>query len=123
MTANDLLRDLQARGVTLLADGDTLRFKPKEAVPSELVDELRRRKPELLNLLAGQGGGVTAADRLSGYDSAVAEANRRYQGGPIDWPAIDAAAERILSAGTRGELNAAVQSYVAAVAETLDSQL
>lgn len=115
MTASDLLKTLRDSGVAVRADGDQLRLSPVEAIPRELIDELRRRKPEILSLLAGQRKPLTAADRLAAYDSAVSEANRQYAGGPIDWPAVDAAAERILTARTREELDAAVQSYVVAV--------
>lgn len=50
--AADLLTELQARGVALVADGDRLRFHPRHKVTGNLLDRLREHKPELLGILA-----------------------------------------------------------------------
>jgi len=51
MTATALLHDLQALGVTLQADGDRLRFHPRDAVTPEMLEQLREHKAELLEML------------------------------------------------------------------------
>ena len=52
MNAEALLTDLEARGATLAINGDQLRLEaPEESVTPELIDELRARKAELLQLL------------------------------------------------------------------------
>ncbi|MFQ5733601.1 MAG: hypothetical protein ACE5KM_16820 [Planctomycetaceae bacterium] len=116
MTVPDLLETLRRGGVSIRADGDRLRLSPREAVSPELIDELRLHKAEILTRLSNHPDSVTAEDRQAAYEEAVAEATRLYCGGHIDWPSVDAAAELILSASTRRELNAGVQQYVAAVA-------
>lgn len=51
MLAVQLLEDLRRRGVTLIADGDRLRFRPREAVSPELRTLLAEHKAELLTFL------------------------------------------------------------------------
>lgn len=51
--ASEILQDLTARGVTLQADGDALRFTPRHALTPELLERLREHKAEILRLLAG----------------------------------------------------------------------
>lgn len=51
MTAAVILEDLRRRGVTLVAEGDRLRFSPKAAVPPETRDLMARHKAELLALV------------------------------------------------------------------------
>ena len=51
MTAAEILEDLRRRGVTLVAEGDRLRFYPKAAVPLETRDLMARHKPDLLALV------------------------------------------------------------------------
>jgi len=63
MTPAALLAELRRLGVTLVADGEGLRYRPRDAVPAELVSELRQHKPALLRLLphyAGIHGHLTA---------------------------------------------------------------
>ena len=50
--ALQLLEELQARGVTLMADGDRLRFHPRGKVTPGLLDRLRKHKTEMLQSLA-----------------------------------------------------------------------
>lgn len=52
MTALDLLATLQARGVELVAAGDRLRWRPREALTPVEVERLRDHKAQLLRLLA-----------------------------------------------------------------------
>lgn len=51
MTATDLITELRARGITLEAHGDRLRYRPAEAVTPELRAALVAHKSELLSLL------------------------------------------------------------------------
>ena len=51
MTATEILSELERRGVCLEVAGDKLRFRPKDAVPAEMVEALRERKPEILAVL------------------------------------------------------------------------
>jgi len=48
MTANDILSELTRRGVRLEVVGDRIRWRPKEAVPEELVEGLKRLKSEII---------------------------------------------------------------------------
>jgi len=52
--AAQLLTALQALGVTLAAEGDRLRFYPRDAVTGDLLARLRDAKPELLAMLQPQ---------------------------------------------------------------------
>ena len=51
MTATQILCELERRGVRLEAVGDRLRYRPKDAVPAEMVEVLRAHKAELLQAL------------------------------------------------------------------------
>ena len=51
MSVHALLVELQRRHVQLVADGERLRFRPRQAVTSELRDALVEHKRELLALL------------------------------------------------------------------------
>ncbi len=58
MTTSSLLDELQQLGVVFTVDGDDLRFKaPRGVMTSGRVDQLRRHKSELLNLLRGESKG------------------------------------------------------------------
>ena len=46
-----LLRELDAHGITLAADGETLRVRAAGTIPDALRAELSARKPELLRRL------------------------------------------------------------------------
>lgn len=54
MTAQALVEQFRARGVTLRPDGDLLRFRPKSALTPEDLALLRQRKPEILDYLRAQ---------------------------------------------------------------------
>ena len=50
MSAPDVLQQAEAAGVKVWAADGHIRYQPKDA-PSDLVDALRKHKPELLELL------------------------------------------------------------------------
>jgi hypothetical protein len=52
MTAAEILSQLQAAGVGIRLDGDTLLCRPLGNVPAELAEQIRAHKPELVALLA-----------------------------------------------------------------------
>ena len=54
MSASELLVGLRDCGVELVATGDQLRYRPREAVTPQLLDDLREHKPELLKLLESE---------------------------------------------------------------------
>lgn len=51
MTAAELVTTFRARGVTLVADGEVLRCRPKSALNEDDLAILRSRKPEILAYL------------------------------------------------------------------------
>ncbi len=51
MTATEVLSDLERRGVRLEVTGDKLRWRPREAGGSEMLETLRERKEEILSVL------------------------------------------------------------------------
>lgn len=51
MTPDALLAELQRCGVILVAEGDSLRYRPRSAVPPELIPDLQRHKAALIRLL------------------------------------------------------------------------
>ena len=52
MSAQDLLTDLQSRGVQISAEGDRLRIRaPKGAITPELGERLEQNKPEIISAL------------------------------------------------------------------------
>jgi hypothetical protein len=68
MSAEELLAEVDALGVTVRLDGDILRLRPGSAVPPGLVEALRAHKPELLELVL-----------LRGWPEASRDAVRRFQ--------------------------------------------
>lgn len=51
-TAEIILNQLRRLGVELAVAGDRIRYRPAGAVPTDLLDGLRRHKAEILTLLA-----------------------------------------------------------------------
>jgi hypothetical protein len=51
MTTAELLNDLQARGITLVVDGNLRCQGKKSALTSELLEALREHKAEILSLM------------------------------------------------------------------------
>jgi hypothetical protein len=54
MSALAILGELQRRGVSVTADGDTLILKPRRAVDSELLARVRDHKPEIIQALSAR---------------------------------------------------------------------
>ena len=54
MSASELLAGLRECGVELVVTGDQLRYRPREAVTSLLLDQIKKHKPELLELLKSE---------------------------------------------------------------------
>jgi hypothetical protein len=54
VAVQDLIRELQARGVEVQVLDDRLRYRPKEAVPRELREALVAHKAELRVLLSAE---------------------------------------------------------------------
>ncbi len=51
LTLPQLLTELARLGIQLKADGDRLRFAPKESITPELLEQLRTHKPAILDYL------------------------------------------------------------------------
>ncbi len=63
MSARELLEELREGGVELVADGDSLRYRPKEAVTAGLLELIVQNKPRLLVLLERERRRLEEADR------------------------------------------------------------
>jgi hypothetical protein len=53
MTLFEIIKTLNALGVTIRAQADNLEVRPKSLVPAGLVEKLRQCKGDLVTLLAG----------------------------------------------------------------------
>ena len=79
--ARDLMRRLDAAGVTLALDGDSnLRLKAAAAPPADLLAECRRLKPELLALLRSEtanenGSALLTLSEITSLVAAIAAAD------------------------------------------------
>jgi hypothetical protein len=51
LAATRVLSRVQAHGITLVPDGNRLRFSPASALTPELVEELRQHKEDILSIL------------------------------------------------------------------------
>ena len=69
MTATEIIRDLLRRGVELQAQGDRLRFRPKEAVPPDLLALLVQHKPAIMATLSTRAR-IRGRDETAESDSA-----------------------------------------------------
>jgi hypothetical protein len=79
MTATaELLTDLQALGVILAADGDRLRFHPKDKVTPELLARMRDAKGELLAMLRTVNGVYVYETDTTTADTSVVSQAVRY---------------------------------------------
>jgi len=67
MTVTQILSELERRGVRLEAVGDRLRYRPKDAVPAEMVEVLRAHKEELLQALRE----LKVKARVRGQDAVI----------------------------------------------------
>lgn len=100
----ELLKTLNALGVSLSVRGDQLRFKPREAVTPSILAGIRNHKAELI---------AWHTERREAYSDAVERCNAAYCGTPIPFAELDNIAGRILNAATQAELAAAVAEYEA----------
>ncbi len=76
----ELRRELDRRGVELVAVGDRIRFRPIAAVTGELLDSLRTHKRELLAQLAEPvpvGDAGTWARQAAALHATVADPDQR----------------------------------------------
>ena len=101
MTASDIVSELHRRGVELVAAGDRLRFRPREAVSLELLAALARHKDEILAALQS-GRPATGYGQCPGPQKCAgcyAVSGGRFihppNGKPIDWTVWKPATERI----------------------------
>jgi hypothetical protein len=63
MSAKALLEELRERGVELVPDGDRLRYRPKQATTTDLLDRLKAHKQQLLKLLEWERRKLEETDR------------------------------------------------------------
>lgn len=68
MSAADTLRRFRSVGFTLTTDGVTLFVSPRERLTDDDRDELRYFKPDILALLAREGGGEPRDGRVRCVD-------------------------------------------------------
>jgi len=61
MSASELLAELRKCSVELVATGGQLRYRPREAVTPQLLDQIKKHKPELLKLLESEQCNVQEA--------------------------------------------------------------
>jgi hypothetical protein len=65
-----LLRRLRAAEIDVAADADRVRLRSRTPLPPDLIELVRKHKPDLLALLAGDNpptpSGLTTADREAG---------------------------------------------------------
>ena len=99
--AAQLMTDLQALGVTLAANGDRLRFYPRDAVTGDLLTRLRTCKAELLTMLQpqdlpggdplGDAGGADGPQPLAAAPQATTGPRTRAAAPvAVEWPAAGA---------------------------------
>jgi len=67
MSVSELLAELKECGVELVATEGQLRYRPREAVTSQPLDQLKKHKPQLMKLLESeqyrfQGGDCYSED-------------------------------------------------------------
>jgi hypothetical protein len=71
MTPAEVLLELNRRDVRLSAEADRLRYEaPPGALTAELLDAMRKYKPDLLCMLAGESRGLTPGARVRSLVSA-----------------------------------------------------
>lgn len=106
ISATEILTELHRRGVELSAAGDRLRFRPKDAVPPNIMEGLKRRKAEILSILqfrqSGTGFGLCPGpEKCAGCYQVGARADgspiylHPPKGKPIDWTAWKPATEKL----------------------------
>ncbi len=89
MNAPELISQLEARGASMQVLGDRLRIRPKSALTTELISELRERKAEILQFLSS-----------SGWPAECLESEQRFrQPHARLFPLLDKSVETPLGAG------------------------
>ena len=101
-------------GLSLAGDGDLTVDAPKGVLTSELIEEFKSQKSDLLAFLRNDP--VTPETRRQVYDQLVERVNSEYKGWPADWPPMDwpglvQLEQLILTAETMDVLLLAVESY------------
>lgn len=66
MGAFDLIRVLRGAGVDVRSDGGVLDISPADRLTGEMIEALKRHKPEILELLKSESKGNSPAPRLRG---------------------------------------------------------
>jgi TubC N-terminal docking domain len=59
--AVEILWELQRRGVSIRAEGDALKLKPRGALDNPLIERVREHKPEILATLRNRPGTCAAS--------------------------------------------------------------
>lgn len=72
-TAGELLRDIRAQGITPVVEGQKLKYSPRQAMTSELLQRIRAQKAELIGLLERErlGAGHGRAERRARAEELV----------------------------------------------------
>ncbi len=70
MSAIALMADLTDHGIRLEAQGDRLRFRPRQAMTPELVRQVKSHKAELLTILATADMPETTREAFQSFDRA-----------------------------------------------------
>jgi hypothetical protein len=108
--ALDLLADLRNKGIELVLAGDRIRFRPVQAVSSDLREQMIEMKNDLLDLLAIEAEiehGVRPDDLTPEWREMYEEraAVRHFDGGQaIEHAEAEALAETLAAMRTTGHL-------------------
>ena len=113
MNAQQILAELEARNVVVVAAEDRLRFYPQSRVPTELLSELQVHKAEILSALQHSPATLWPPESL--------ESERRF-GCPEAWlfPFLE---KRVLTPDGPGRLVQVFSERVAVILESNPSQL
>lgn len=120
MNATELLSRLTARGIRLRTVAGEIQVNRPGDIPPGEREQLRRLKPELLELIALRGreqpGDVLdAVERQRLMDETAERLHRQYRGWMIDWPTVDAINQKIGETFTRASLVPLLVEYAAAI--------
>ena len=80
MSASELLAELRECGVELVATGGQLRYRPRETLTPQLLDQIKKHKPELLTLLGSDKHKLQGGDCYPEYLSDVQSRKLRAAG-------------------------------------------
>ena len=108
VTPTELLSQLTARGIRLRTVAGAIQAnRPGDILPGER-EELRRLKPELVDLLADR---LDFGERQRLMSDAADECRRSYTGQEPDWQAVDRINREIGETFTRRELTTLLAQY------------